>query len=307
MFSLPQSILYQILDYALPFIPAIRPEFQTIPIERFFNNPKAFFYLRYHKLPLCILSPCMLSQQTHDDIVSYLIAHPEYIDANIFCKNLNPKAVQFILDRFTSYDFHWVYLSQNTNDDMVCYLLKHPRMINWHEFSSNPNEQVVTYLLSHQHHIVWYSFSRNKNKRVISYLLDHPEHITWHYFCKHHDDRIVQYLLQHPDVLQRVVYDLPSNTHDDIVLYLINHNLVKASSFFENTNPHAIQYILDHSVKFHPCLHAHPDVRIFLMMIRDNSKYISSYCSHPHVFYETINSEEYELYQDLLLGKSVEK
>jgi len=305
MFSLPQSIVCVILDYALPLIPAIRPEFQTIPITQMSSNPNAFFYVRYHGLPLSCLSPTMLSEQTHDNIVSYLVTHPEYIDSNLFCKNPHPKAVQFILHHIDCYELHWEYLSQNTNDDMVMYLLNHPRMIHWYVFSTNPNDLVVTFLLSRTQYIAWDSFSKNKNKRAISYLLDHPEYITWRHFCKHNDDRVVQYLLQDTELLERLVYDVSCNTHNDIVRYLVDHRLVGQSSFCKNTNPLAIDYILTNSSMSFPFHATHPDLRVFLMMIQHTTD-VTLYSNHPHVFYETKNSNEYEWYQDLLLEKSME-
>ena len=140
MFSLPDSIIHLIVDYIIPLIPEIRPECKCLSLHYFAYNPNMFFYIRHHGLDMKLVCSSMLSQQQHDDIVTFLVENPEYIDYDLFSRNPHPIAVQYILTHIDQYEAHWVYLSQNTNDDIVLYVLDHPNYINWNYLSANYND-----------------------------------------------------------------------------------------------------------------------------------------------------------------------
>lgn len=300
MFSLPDSIIHLIVDYIIPLIPEIRPECKCLSLHYFAYNPNMFFYIRHHGLDMKLVCSSMLSQQQHDDIVTFLVENPEYIDYDLFSRNPHPIAVQYILTHIDQYEAHWVYLSQNTNDDIVLYVLDHPNYINWNYLSANYNDIAVTYLLDHVNHIFWDQFSQNSNSKAIDYLLDHPEYIRWKYFCIHNDERIVQYLLQHSTILTSISFYVSNNTHTDIVHYLLQHHLVDNYSFRKNTNPYAITYIIQHIHEMYMWMGLHPDIRVFELLLKEN-KNIQYLYDNPHVFYNIQNKEEWEtLYNQLL-------
>jgi hypothetical protein len=301
MFLLPENLVELIVDYAIPLIVELRPECSNIPLHSILHHPMAFFYLTHHQLPLSLLSPSMLSEQTNEEIVAYMMEHPELIDMNVGSKNPHPKIVNYMIKTFDFSKFHWMFLSQNTNNDVVRYLLTRPRMINWREFSKNQNELVVTYLLDHTHHIFWESFSQNTNEKAINYLLDHPEYIVWKHFCKHNNDRVVSYLLHHTSLLHNLVYHVSENTHDDIVLYLLKHTIMNYQSFSRNTNSHAVKWLIKHIDMMPIEIYKHPDVRIFTKLLSIKSINRSLLLDNPNVFYYTKNKIEYEWYVTQLL------
>ena len=298
-FSLPDTLFVQVLDYAIPLVPEIRQEFADVSLYSFSYNPMAFFYFKHHQLPLSQLSTSLLSEQTNDEIVSYLVEHSTFIDMDVFCKNPHPKAVHYMMTIGRAY-LHWSFLSQNTNDDVIRYLLDHPRMINWREFSANPNDIAVTYLLEHSKHIYWEAFSQNTNTKAIAYLLDHPQYITWKYFCKHNDDRVANYLLEHTSLLHTLLHFVSENPHDDIVMYVLEHNCMALYPFSRNTNPRAVEWLLQHSNVMPPEIYQHPDVRIFTNLLSTNLSNRTKLVHHPHVFYYTKHTQEYEWYQAIL-------
>jgi hypothetical protein len=259
----------------------------------------AFFYLKHHQLPLAHLSTSLLSEQTNEEMLTYLLEHPEMIDMDVFCKNPHPKAVHYMMTTGRAY-LHWTFLSQNTNDDVIRYLIEHPRMINWREFSANPNDLAVTYLLEHPTHIYWETFSQNTNKKAIAYLLDHHEYIKWKHFCKHNDDRVVHYLLEHTSLLHTLINFVSENTHDDLIFYLLQHNCMALYPFSRNTNHHAVAWLLQHIDVMPPEIYQHPDVRIFNQLLSKNISLRTKMVHHPHVFYYTKHTQEYEWYHAML-------
>lgn len=289
MNTIPLAIWNTVLDYAIPLIPCIRPEFEDLPISSLAKNPMQFAYVYYHGLPMTFVSPITMSQQSDNFTVEYLLAHPQYIDIDTFCKNPHKKAVRYMLSVLQyCNEFHWKNASLNTNDEMVQYLLQHPRKIDWHIFSKNTNDIAVDYLVQHTEKIWLQSFSQNKNPRAITYLLQHPDSIIWEFFCQHNDERVVDYLFRHilvQPLLQRtLLHYLSENTHDAVVRYMIDHRLVECDSFWKNTNPLAIDYILFHIKEMYMWQCVHPDKRIFMALLHEPINRIHL-IQHPDVFY----------------------
>ena len=322
MFSLlPLSIRKQVLEYSIPYAVDLRPEFSDIPIEAFSKHPMAFFYLVQHDMDVSILSKTMLSEQNNDEIVRYLLEHPDQIDFPSFCKNPHPKAVQYVLEKIKTKPYDtWSQeirrsLSNNTHDDIVRYELENSRTYQWPilEFAANPNDIIVTYLLAHPDDIYhWNQFSKNPNKRVIDYLLDyrnHPERrIDWNYFARHDDNRVVTLFLQQPEkTFHHFIEAACANPNDNMVKHLLRNpkrpDNINTRTFFVNTNPMVIEWLLEYmdinkDIISHGPIYNHPDIRVFnrLLSMYPDPKNKLKMVQNPNVFYRHVDTQRREWY-----------
>lgn len=341
--SLSTSILQQVLEYAISYAIDLRPEFSDIPIEAFSKHPMAFFYLVQRDMDVSILSKTMLSEQNNDEIVGYLLEHPDMIDFLSFCKNPHPKAVQYVLekiktkkekDKDTETDVqHYASLpqnirtslSKNTHDDIVHYELANVRSYQLPilEFAANPNDLIVTYLLEQPYHIYhWNQFSKNPNKRVIDYLLEHPDRIDWLNFARHDDDRVVTLFLelirQKPEKFFYNCIDAAcANPNNIMVEYLLRdpqHPTISTGTFFVNTNTMAIEWLLEHMEGYrdsislstkHP-IYNHPDIRVFnkLLSMYPDPTYNVKMVQNPNVFYRHVDTQRQKWYLSQLADVS---
>lgn len=341
--SLSPTILQQVLEYAIPYAVELHPEFADadIPIEAFSKHPMAFFYLVQRDMDVRILSNTMLSEQNNDEIVRYLLEHPDMIDFLSFCKNPHPKAVQYVLEKSktkkeiekeieknkdTETDVqHYANLpqnirtslSKNTHDDIVRYELVNVRSYQLPilEFAANPNDLIVTYLLEQPYYIYhWNQFSKNPNKRVIDYLLEHPDRIDWSNFARHDDDRVVTLFLEliriKPEKFFYNCIDAAcANPNNMMVEYLLRdpqRPTISTGTFFVNTNPMAIEWLLEHMDRYresiflstkHP-IYNHPDIRIFtkLLTMFPDPTYKVRMVQNPNVFYRHVDTRLQEWY-----------
>lgn len=330
--SLSTSILQQVLEYAIPYAVDLRPEFADVPIDSFSKHPMAFFYLVQRDMDVRILSNTMLSEQNNDEIVRYLLEHPDQIDFLSFCKNPHPKAVQYVLEKIkTKKDIetdvqHYASLpqnirtslSKNTHDDIVRYELVNVRSYQLPilEFAANPNDLIVTYLLEQPYYIYhWNQFSKNPNKRVIDYLLrELPDRIDWSNFARHDDDRVVTLFLEliriKPEHFFYNCIDAACvNPNNMMVEYLLREPqrpTISTGTFFVNTNPMAIEWLLEHMDRYresiflstkHP-IYNHPDIRVFnkLLTMFPDPTYKVRMVQNLNVFYRHVDTRLQEWY-----------
>lgn len=337
--SLSTSILQQVLEYAISYAIDLRPEFADIPIEAFSKHPMAFFYLVQRDMEVSILSKSMLSEQNNDEIVRYLLEHPDMIDFLSFCKNPHPKAVHYVLEKIkikkdTETEVqHYANLpqnirtslSKNTHDDIVHYELANVRSYQLPilEFAANPNDLIVTYLLEQPYHIYhWNQFSKNPNKRVIDYLLEHPDRIDWSNFARHDDDRVVTLFLQlirikPENFFYNCIDAACANPNNMMVQYLLRNPqrpTISTSTFFVNTNPMAIEWLLEHMEGYrdsisistkHP-IYNHPDIRVFnkLLTMYPDPTYKVRMVQNPNVFYRHVDTQRQKWYLSQLADVS---
>jgi hypothetical protein len=71
-------------------------------------------------------------------------------------------------------------------------------------------------------------------------------------------------------------------------------------SFSQNTNPHAVTWLLDHLDMMPIEIYEHPDVRIFTRLLSNDISCRNMLLSHPHVFYYTTDKKEYKLYKTFI-------
>ena len=82
------------------------------------------------------------SLNSNDKAIDYLLKNKSVIDWKCFCRNVNDKAVNFVISQ-PKHLINWDYLSLNPNDIAVNFLLENQELINWKSFSHNTNIKAI--------------------------------------------------------------------------------------------------------------------------------------------------------------------
>lgn len=255
--NLPLDILELISSFIVPKNYELRyPEIEAKLVKDFLNinpcqkivddivkNPKNLYRMHFY----------VLSKNTSDTAVDFLLKNYFYIEWKYFSLNSNSKAVEFLLKN--PVQIVWSKFSENINDLAVQYLINNPAKIYWEGFSRNPNSLAVRYMLTSTHIINYRCFSENTNQTAVDLLLMNKNKICWELFTKNSNDSavdmILQYIDSHPiyvglrDLLPVKYHNLSINTNPRVVQFLIkNPKYINWSKFVKNTSPKAVEFMV---------------------------------------------------------------
>jgi hypothetical protein len=257
MNNIPLDILQLIAKFIVPkkyelCYPEIEPklvkDFLNINpcqkiVDDIVKNPKNLYRMHFY----------VLSKNTSDTAVDFLLKNPLYIEWKYFSSNSSTKAVQLLLKN--QVQIIWSKFSENTNDLAVQYLIENPTKIYWEAFSRNTNSLAVRYMLTSTHIINYKSFSGNTNQMAVDLLLSNTSNIYWEFFMKNSNDSAVDMILHymttrntntrntHPNELWSSNLSLNNNTR--VVDFLIQNPIhIYWPNFVKNTSPKAVEFMV---------------------------------------------------------------
>lgn len=112
----------------------------------------------------------LLSANSNDKVVDYLIEHPEIINYKYLSSNKNDRALTILKQNFNK--IYWSNLSRNNNDEALDLLITNQEKIYWNAISLNTNIRAIDLLQQNQDKINWNNFSQNPEIfELVGYVL----------------------------------------------------------------------------------------------------------------------------------------
>lgn len=147
----------------------------NIPIDWVYKNQYAFKELRpnYNFKYACETILTVLSGNPCDNVVEYLIEHPEKINWLWFSTNTNDKAIEYMKQKLDK--IKWMWLCANTSPKAIEIIKNNVDKIDWYNLSSNPSAKD---LINQNSIKLWHSMSANP--MMIDTLKDNFDKIDWY-------------------------------------------------------------------------------------------------------------------------------
>jgi ribosomal protein L24E len=196
-----------------------------------------------------------LNSNNSENAIKYLIQNPDYIEW--FSLSSNPYAVDLLVKNQDK--ICWKFFCKNPNPAIMDILLKNPTKIHWETLSSNP--VAIDLLLQNQDKINWAKLSTNpaaielltQNKDKINYdaLRNNPnayelikEYIETQFIS---EPSLNNFMNERNKLLY--IKELSFNKNEELLRYLYKHHSQYIDWNYLNTNPVAIDILLENMDK----------------------------------------------------------
>ena len=200
-----------------------------------------------------------LNSNNSENAIKYLIQNPDYIEW--FSLSSNPYAVDLLVKNKDK--ICWKFFCKNPNPAIMDILLKNPTKINWEFLSSNP--VAIDLLLKNQDKINWAKLSTNpaaielltQNKDKIDYVSLRyntnayeliKEYIETHFICSNQNPNSINFIQTESNKLL-YIKELSFNKNEELLQYLYKHHSQYIDWNYLNTNPVAIDILLENMDK----------------------------------------------------------
>jgi hypothetical protein len=205
------------------------------------------------KAAVCSYPSIAISTNPNDDIVDWLLQHPEYIHIGAMSSNSNQRATQYYLEHVTHID--WSAFSTNESDLAVRTILADPCHMHTNRFVANKNPMAIAYIAQHLDEFSLKDLVRCEDPDVTKIAFDRlmgavrPANAFASLSAQSNGSMIERLIGR----VELNISFMATNTHDTAVDYVIKHcrSAKHIHAFSLNTNPKAVAWLAAHPKHIH--------------------------------------------------------